>query len=149
MQPNPHRRVHGAELKAQVIAACREPGASVAAVALAHGLNANLVRKWLLGRGLKRAGLSTLAPVPGAVPKSAAPSAVSSTPLQFLPIDLAADVGAVAAPIPALSPGTAACVEPLIHIEASRGELRLNVRWPATHASACAALLRELLALPR
>jgi transposase len=43
------RRVHGAQIKAQVMAECRPPGASVAAVALAHGLNANLVRNWLHG----------------------------------------------------------------------------------------------------
>jgi transposase len=29
------------------MAACQQPGASVAGVALAHGLNANLVRRWL------------------------------------------------------------------------------------------------------
>src|SRR5687767_9965182 len=40
------RRRHAAELKQQVLAACAEPGASVAQVALAHGLNANLVHKW-------------------------------------------------------------------------------------------------------
>jgi transposase len=40
------RRRHGAELKAQVLSECAEPGASVAKVALAHGLNANLVHKW-------------------------------------------------------------------------------------------------------
>jgi transposase len=50
------RRRHGAKFKTAVIAACREPGASVAAVAQAHGLNANLVRKWLVGRGVKRCG---------------------------------------------------------------------------------------------
>ena len=37
---------HAAELKRQVLTACAEPGASVAQVALAHGLNANLVHKW-------------------------------------------------------------------------------------------------------
>jgi hypothetical protein len=31
--------MHGAELKVQVLAECQEPGASAAAVALAHGLN--------------------------------------------------------------------------------------------------------------
>lgn len=31
---NPNRRTHDAQLKAAVIAACREPGASVAAIAL-------------------------------------------------------------------------------------------------------------------
>ncbi len=40
------RRRHGAQLKAQVIAECVAPGASVASVALAHGLNANLVHRW-------------------------------------------------------------------------------------------------------
>jgi len=40
------RRRHSAELKAKVLAACAEPGASVAAVAHAHDLNANLVHKW-------------------------------------------------------------------------------------------------------
>ena len=41
----PQRRLD-AELKSQVFAACDEPGASVAAVARAHGLDANLVHKW-------------------------------------------------------------------------------------------------------
>ena len=40
------RRRHAAQLKEQVLAECAEPGASVAAVALARGLNANLVHKW-------------------------------------------------------------------------------------------------------
>ena len=53
-EQNPIRRKHSAELKARVLSECREPGASIAAVALAHGLNANLVRKWLVGRGLGR-----------------------------------------------------------------------------------------------
>ena len=33
------------EPKAEVVAACEQPGASISRVALAHGLNANLVRK--------------------------------------------------------------------------------------------------------
>ncbi|RYG56628.1 MAG: IS66 family insertion sequence hypothetical protein [Alphaproteobacteria bacterium] len=40
------RRRHGAALKAQVFAECAQPHASVASIALAHGLNANLVHKW-------------------------------------------------------------------------------------------------------
>ena len=40
------RRRHSRGLKREVLAACDEPGASVAAVAMAHGLNANLVHKW-------------------------------------------------------------------------------------------------------
>lgn len=41
------RRKHAPDLKRQVIQACQQPGASVAGVSLAHGLNANLVRRWL------------------------------------------------------------------------------------------------------
>ena len=40
------RRRHDDELKAKVLAECDEAGASVAAVAQSHGLNANLVHKW-------------------------------------------------------------------------------------------------------
>ena len=40
------RRRHSAEVKARVLAECAEPGASVARVAMAHGINANVVHKW-------------------------------------------------------------------------------------------------------
>ena len=42
------RRKHSSEFKAKVVAACRKPGMSMAAVALAHGLNANLLRRWVV-----------------------------------------------------------------------------------------------------
>ena len=40
------RRRHSSELKALVLAECVRPGASVARVAMAHGINANVVHKW-------------------------------------------------------------------------------------------------------
>ena len=43
---NKIRRRHSAELKQQILAECARPGASVASVALAHGINANVVHKW-------------------------------------------------------------------------------------------------------
>jgi transposase len=45
--PRGARRRHDREFKEQVIAACLEPGVSVAAVALANGLNTNMLRKWV------------------------------------------------------------------------------------------------------
>lgn len=42
------RRRHSAEFKAAVIQECRKPGVSMAAVALAHGLNATMLRKWVV-----------------------------------------------------------------------------------------------------
>ena len=41
------RRRHSAEFKAMVIQGCMRPGVSMAAVALAHGLNATMLRKWI------------------------------------------------------------------------------------------------------
>lgn len=40
------RRRYDACLKQQILAQCAEPGASVARIALSHGINANVVRKW-------------------------------------------------------------------------------------------------------
>jgi transposase len=96
MQPRFQRRVHGAEFKTQVLAECRQPGASVAAVALAHGLNVNLLRKWLVGRGIKRTGLTA----PRTVTHKAAGTGDTSAPsLQFIPVEIA--------PAPVAAPGTA------------------------------------------
>lgn len=41
------RRAHSAEFKARVVAECRHPGVSIASVALANGINANLLRRWV------------------------------------------------------------------------------------------------------
>lgn len=40
------RRRYGADTKAQILAECDVPGASVAKVAMAHGINANVVHRW-------------------------------------------------------------------------------------------------------
>jgi hypothetical protein len=122
-----HRR-HGAEFKAQVIQACRQPGVSVASVALANGLNANMLRRWVTETG--RAGHVTLAAGDhGAVAVSTAAMAGG------LP-------GFVAVQMPT-SP--AASGEPDIHIELTRGPTTIVMRWPAALASTCASCLREML----
>lgn len=84
MHPNsgPRRR-HSDELKAKVLAACDAPGASISGVALAHGLNTNLVRKWRSGRGFKSAG-TAITPV--------APSKAATAPIgaaaEFVAIEM-------------------------------------------------------------
>ena len=40
------RRTHPAALKVKILAACAEPGASIARIALDHGINANVVHRW-------------------------------------------------------------------------------------------------------
>jgi transposase len=40
------RRSYGEAFKAQVLAECEAPGASVARVAMSHGINDNVVHRW-------------------------------------------------------------------------------------------------------
>jgi len=143
MQPRSQRRVHGAEFKTQVLAECQRPGASVAAVALAHGLNVNLVRKWLVGRGIKRTGLAA----PRTVARKPAGTKTSVPSLQFIPVEIAptpvaANTATAAAPDHA-EPSAAE----VIRVELTRGATQLSVRWPSAQAAACAAWLRELAAV--
>lgn len=124
MNPNRStRRVHSSEFKAQILGECRQPGASVAAVAIAHGLNPNVVRKWLAGRNLKRMDAAT-------------PANASRVPtLQFVPVELVKPDHHLTN-IPASQPD--------IRIELERDGLRLNLQCAASAGPAYAALLRAL-----
>jgi transposase len=131
------RRRHSDELKAKVVAACDEPGASISGVALAHGLNANLVRKWRSGRGAKLAGTAI---TQAAASRTALPL---GTPAEFVAIKMPAPARSAACV--AAQPMVAAPIgEALIQIELRRGALHLNVRWPTTAADDCRAWLSEL-----
>ena len=60
------RRFFSAAHKQAVVEKCLVPGASVSAVALAHGFNTNLVRKWIVKHQASRAlarSAGTLLPV--------------------------------------------------------------------------------------
>jgi transposase len=121
------RRRHSEQFKAKVLAASAEPGASVSAVALSFGLNANLVHQWRRGRGYKQA-------------RPATPAAASEPSPQFVALALPAPPSA---PAPALVATPAAA--DAIRAEIKRGALVVSVIWPVLAAGECAAWLRELL----
>ena len=83
---------------------------------MAHGVNANLARRWVLDA--ERRGGGALA--------SGASGAVASA---FVPVQL-----------PPAEDEPAA-----IRIELRRGTTTINVSWPCAAASQCAAWMRELL----
>ncbi|MEJ8852627.1 IS66-like element accessory protein TnpA [Variovorax rhizosphaerae] len=149
MNPNSlkRRRTHDPEFKAKIMAECEQPGASVAAVSLAHGLNVNLVRKWLVGRGLKRAGLSAPRTVASRPPVEPTRPGSSTSPqaLHFVPVELASE-GVDVAPAVDRSDAERERGEADIHIELQRGETRLTVQWPGSQAAHCAAWLGEVAA---
>jgi transposase len=135
--PGPRRR-HSDELKAKVLAACAEPGASISGVALAHGLNANLVRKWRSGRGTKRAGMA----ITPTAAIHAPPAPLGAAP-EFIAIEMPAPPKA-AARASAEPLASAPISQAPIQIELRRGPLHLSVRWPTAAAEDCRAWLSEL-----
>lgn len=68
------RRRHGAELKAQVLSECEQPGASVASVAMSHGINANVVHKWRRLASAAAVPVPAASFIPVALPAPAAPT---------------------------------------------------------------------------
>jgi transposase len=55
------RRTYTEAYKGDVVKQCSVPGVSVAAIALAHGINANLVRRWMV-REQRRASVAVAPP---------------------------------------------------------------------------------------
>jgi transposase-like protein len=124
------RRRHAPEFRERVVQACRQPGVSIAAVALANGLNANMVRKWVI-EAEARTGTAPLSKAD--MPAAASDRPLSSVPLHFLPLAVPAP------PAPAPAPADE------IRIELQHGATAIKVSWPTAAAAECAAWLRELL----
>lgn len=51
LEPRRSRRTYARQFKSEVVAQCMVAGASVSAIALNHGINANVIRKWLPRHG--------------------------------------------------------------------------------------------------
>ena len=115
MAKRPLRRKYSAQLKAQVVQECRRRGASVAGVALSHGINANIVHRWLR--------------------EHAGSALVVQTPQEFVALAVEG----------AATPAMVAGPKPDIRVEVRRGNSAIVVNWPVQEASSCAAWLRDWL----
>ncbi len=81
-------RRHSDEFKARVIELARQPSTSVAAVALANGLNANMLRRWVreadgpsvVGRQSQMAALPAFVQLPMSTMQPTAPSTPADAP---------------------------------------------------------------------
>ena len=120
------RRKHSKEFRAEVIQACRQPRASVAATALRSGLNANVVYRWLRENAGADAGADA-----GVHAAAGSLAVMGGCP--------GAGFIAVQLPLPEEAQSTA------IRVEVVRGASTVTVSWPLQGAGQCAAWLREWL----
>ncbi|MDI1246571.1 MAG: transposase [Rhodoferax sp.] len=124
----PGRRSHRTytkQFKAELVAACQQPGCSIAALAGSHGMNVNVLHRWL--KEHERSGRHRL----GTDDPSDAVNLQLPTPA-FIPIKLNH-----AAPVAA---------EQTIKVEIRKGTLLMSVSWPtsavADFANWAAALVK-------
>ena len=114
------RRYYSRELKAEVVDACRAPGALISAVARSRGLSANMIRRWIAEDRDANAAVAS--------PKPRPPTPAVA---QFVPVQIeaaAADAGL-----------------PVIRVEVQRGPTKIDIAWPTAAAGECSAWLREWL----
>ena len=114
-KPMRRRRHHPEEFKQAVIAACCEPEASVAGIAMVNGVNANQVRRWMRERGIE-------------APTRRLPMLTGMTPA-FVPVPMA----------PAMPES------PDIRIEIRRGNAAIKINWSVQASGGCGAWLRDWL----
>ena len=118
-------RTYSPEFKAQLVAACQQPGASIAALAAQHGMNANVLHRWL--KEHQRSGCHQLVQS-----SRRAIVGVCDQPPAFIPLSL-----------PSTTP---APNEQEVKIELRKGALSMVVTWPisatADLASWTAALFK-------
>ena len=105
------KRTYSAETKAQLLAACNAPGASIAAVASANGMNANVLHRWLKESSHSRQSIDTTTTAADVVGPSV-PSFIA-LPLLTKP---------------------AAPVEREIKVQVCKAGLVLTVTWPMSAA---------------
>lgn len=117
--PRRTRRMHSETFKQSVVAACREPGVLVAGVALANGLNANQVRRWMRERGVERPNRRRSEAV-----------AVRDAAAGFVPVALVPAAESV----------------PVFRLEVVRDAPCVKLEWPVAAAAGCGVWLREWLA---
>ncbi|WP_347454818.1 IS66-like element accessory protein TnpA [Acinetobacter thermotolerans] len=110
------RRTYSAEFKQQIVQACKAPDVSIASVALQHGLNTNLVSKWI--RLIDGKPGNDRSPLPN---KPAFIALSCSAPLDPTPADMLT-----------------------VQITLPHSKVEIGLKWQVSEISALAELLKAL-----
>jgi len=120
-------RTYTREFKAELVAACQVPGASIAAIAGAHAMNANVLHRWLKERARSGCyGQSDCGSANGssvAVQQQRIPA--------FIPVQL---------PAPGPEP-EAQCIK----VDIRKGALTMRIKWPASAGADFASWAASIL----
>ncbi len=118
------RQHYSKEFKSEVVDQARQPHVSIASVALSHGLNANLLRRWIHDADpsyIKRQ--SKLPSVNRTISTGNAPA--------FLPVSVSDNY-------------TSKPDGRYIEIEVQKGNATIKVKWPMQASTSCLVWLREI-----
>ncbi len=128
LEPGRGRRRYTKEFKAELVAQCRGLGVSMSRVAMAHGINANLLRRWVVEATGQTLGPATSdASSLDTASSSAAERQVAATSPMFVPVNVNS------------------ALRSDVLIEIARGDIHVKVNWPVDASAVSAAWLRELL----
>lgn len=117
------RRTYSTSFKSELIEQCRQVGVSCSAVAISHGMNPNVLRRWI-----KEA----------AHPRDAAATAPK-------PVDVELKPAFVALPMTVPTPQAPDAAQVNVRIDIQRNGTTVSVLWPHFCLSDSAAWVREVL----
>ena len=116
--PRTQRRQYSQAFKTHIVDTCKQPGASLAAIAQHHHINRNTLYRWL--RETKPS--DTCSP-----PISPSPARPQPIPTSFVPVQLHSPL------------------QDCIHLQLLKHDLTVRIDWPVAHAQSCLHTLQSLL----
>ncbi|MDR5806463.1 transposase [Caballeronia sp. LZ001] len=117
------RRTYSASFKSELINQCRQVGVSCSAVAISHGLNPNVLRRWIKA---------------AADPSDATPPGPNS-------LDIDVKAAFIALPMTVPTPQAPDAAQVNVRIDIQRNGTTVSVLWPQLCLSESAAWVREVL----
>jgi transposase len=117
------RRTYSTSFKSELIEQCRQVGVSCSAVAISHGMNPNVLRRW--------------------IKEAAHPSDAAAAPPR--PVDVELKPAFVALPMAVPTPQAPDAAQMNVRIDIQRNGTTVSVLWPHFCLSDSAAWVREVL----
>lgn len=137
------RRTYSSQFKAELVAQCLEGSVPLASLAIDHGMNPNVLHRWVTEH--ERYGKHTLQDDGIGLPVQT----VDMTPANWFavkPLSMADDCQALAPTPPVAQEPERVQINKTVEVALAARGLTMTVRWPLSEHQALARFARELLA---